>query len=75
MSEQKTYLITLDQLKEICSSKNPEARQKIMIDVVAIPFKERTAGSVIVQGIKSIFSAMLDLVDKETAPKKGSEKP
>jgi hypothetical protein len=72
------YLITLSQLKEMRSTKDPERRIEIYLDIVTPgPFKEKTAGAAIVGGLGKGLNAAFNTIDKmgkEDPPKKRSGK-
>ena len=72
MSEEKVFLISLEQLKEICSSKSPDARMSIMIDVMSKPYREKTATEAIGKGIAKTFAALEEMCTDP--PKKGQVK-
>jgi len=79
MEHEKEYLIKLSQLKELCSTKNQERKYEIYADILACPYKEKSAGAVItgslVSGVGKGFTAAVDVVDfLSKPPKKGAGK-
>lgn len=70
MSEEKVFLIRIDQLKEMCSSKNPDTRMNIMIDVMGRPYREKSALDVIGNGISKSFAALEEICIEERPKKK-----
>ena len=55
---EKLYLINLDQLKELGSSRNPMAKQAILLDVMGHPYKEQSGLSTIIHGIRKILEGL-----------------
>jgi hypothetical protein len=68
--EQKKLFITLDQLKELRSSKDAERKIDIYAQVLTQEYKEKSAGSVIMSGVGKGFNAAFDKIEELTRPEK-----
>lgn len=61
---EKMYLISQEEVKELYSSKSSETRMKIMVDVLARPFVERSALSAISDSVGKCLDGLGAWLDK-----------